>query len=140
MPTWGTVLSPQQIRDLGALLRAWQRGETVSPPGPGEHLHEAAQALEHGEVADAQHQLEEAAQAAAGEQLELINQALDALKRHSAAQVSRCRGWIQEERRSSERRKRALPWKSSLNTLCRTYAGKLDEAHPMLEKALGRED
>ncbi len=30
MPTWGTVLSPQQIRDLVALLRAWQRGETVN--------------------------------------------------------------------------------------------------------------
>lgn len=32
MPTWGTVLSPQQIRNLVALLRAWQRGETVIPP------------------------------------------------------------------------------------------------------------
>lgn len=29
MPTWGTVLSPQQIRDLVALLRAWQHDETV---------------------------------------------------------------------------------------------------------------
>jgi mono/diheme cytochrome c family protein len=34
MPTWGTVLSPLQIRNLVALLRAWQRGETVSLPGP----------------------------------------------------------------------------------------------------------
>lgn len=32
MPTWGTVLSPQQIRNLVALLRAWQRGETVNLP------------------------------------------------------------------------------------------------------------
>ncbi len=32
MPTWGTVLSPIQIRDLIALLRAWQRGETVQVP------------------------------------------------------------------------------------------------------------
>jgi cbb3-type cytochrome c oxidase subunit III len=31
MPTWGTVLSPAQIRDLVALLRAWQRGETMAP-------------------------------------------------------------------------------------------------------------
>ncbi len=32
MPTWGTVLSPVQIHDLVALLRAWQRGETVPMP------------------------------------------------------------------------------------------------------------
>lgn len=31
MPTWGTVLSPAQVRDLVALLRAWGRGETVQP-------------------------------------------------------------------------------------------------------------
>ena len=81
MPTWGTVLSPQQIRDLVALLRAWQRGETVSLPGPGEHLHNAAHALEHGEVADAERHLEEAAKVASGKQLDLINQALAALKK-----------------------------------------------------------
>jgi ubiquinol-cytochrome c reductase cytochrome c subunit len=85
MPTWGTVLSPQQIRDLVALLRAWQRGETVNLPGPGEHLHNAAHALEQGEVADAEHHLEEAAQVASGEQLDLINQALDALKKGDTA-------------------------------------------------------
>ncbi len=34
MPTWGTVLSPAEIRDLIALLRAWQRGETVAPATP----------------------------------------------------------------------------------------------------------
>ncbi len=37
MPTWGTVLSPAQIRDLVALLRAWQRGETVTFSNPGLH-------------------------------------------------------------------------------------------------------
>jgi cytochrome c oxidase cbb3-type subunit 3 len=31
MPTWGTVLSPAQVSDLVALLRAWGRGETVQP-------------------------------------------------------------------------------------------------------------
>jgi cytochrome c oxidase cbb3-type subunit 3 len=31
MPTWGTVLSPDQVRDLVALLRAWERGETIQP-------------------------------------------------------------------------------------------------------------
>jgi mono/diheme cytochrome c family protein len=88
MPTWGTVLSPQQIRDLVALLRAWQHGETVSLPGPGEHLHNAAHALEHGEVADAEHHLEEAAQVASGEQLDVINQALEALKKGDTATAS----------------------------------------------------
>lgn len=34
MPTWGTVLSPLQVRHLIALLRAWQRGETVQLPTP----------------------------------------------------------------------------------------------------------
>ncbi len=34
MPTWGTVLSPGEIRDLVALLRAWQSGETLQPSGP----------------------------------------------------------------------------------------------------------
>ncbi|HSB02877.1 MAG TPA: c-type cytochrome [Anaerolineales bacterium] len=38
MPTWGTVLSPVQIRDLVSLLRAWQRGENVSMPGPSESM------------------------------------------------------------------------------------------------------
>lgn len=30
MPTWGTVLSPQQLDDIVALLAAWRNGETVS--------------------------------------------------------------------------------------------------------------
>jgi mono/diheme cytochrome c family protein len=34
MPTWGTVLSPGEIRDVVALLRTWQSGETVQPPSP----------------------------------------------------------------------------------------------------------
>lgn len=31
MPTWGTVLSPEQIADLVALIRAWRDGLTVTP-------------------------------------------------------------------------------------------------------------
>jgi cytochrome c oxidase cbb3-type subunit 3 len=31
MPTWGTVLSPEQISDLVALIDAWREGETVRP-------------------------------------------------------------------------------------------------------------
>lgn len=80
MPTWGTVLSPDQIGDIVALLRAWQRGETVNLPGPGEHLHEAVHALEHNETVDAEHHLEEAEKAAAGEQRAIITEALMALR------------------------------------------------------------
>lgn len=31
MPTWGTVLSPQQIDDVVALFAAWREGQTVMP-------------------------------------------------------------------------------------------------------------
>ena len=31
MPTWGTVLAPQQIADLVALIGAWREGRAVSP-------------------------------------------------------------------------------------------------------------
>jgi mono/diheme cytochrome c family protein len=31
MPTWGTVLSPEQIDDLVSLIAAWREGSTVAP-------------------------------------------------------------------------------------------------------------
>jgi mono/diheme cytochrome c family protein len=31
MPTWGRVLSPDQIKDLVALIAAWREGQTVTP-------------------------------------------------------------------------------------------------------------
>jgi len=79
MPTWGTVLSPEQIRDLVALLRAWGRGETVQLPGPEIYLHEAVHALGHGELEEVEHQLEQAAKVASGDQLQAIEAALEAL-------------------------------------------------------------
>lgn len=55
MPTWGTVLSPEEIDDVVALLAAWRRGETVTPPPPegdlvhlGEHLFAETCAACHG--------------------------------------------------------------------------------------------
>lgn len=80
MPTWGTVLSPEEIRDLVALLRAWERGETVELPGPEEALAEAMHMLEHGDMHGVEHELEEAAQAATGEVLEAIQAAQAALE------------------------------------------------------------
>jgi mono/diheme cytochrome c family protein len=32
MPTWGTVLSPQQLDDLVALIDAWREGRSIVPP------------------------------------------------------------------------------------------------------------
>jgi Flp pilus assembly protein TadD len=41
--------------------------------------------LEHGEVADAEHHLEQAAQVASGQQLDVVNQALEMLKKGDTA-------------------------------------------------------
>ncbi|MBI3760480.1 MAG: c-type cytochrome, partial [Chloroflexi bacterium] len=88
MPTWGTVLSPEEIRDVVALLRAWGRGETIAPSGPSDHLHAAAHGLEHGDIADAELHLNRAASVASGEQLDSINAALAALKAADLATAS----------------------------------------------------
>ena len=80
MPTWGTVLSPAQINDLIALLRAWQRGETIEPPGVVEVLKEARHTLEEGDVHGAEHALGKAQEGASAEVLALVNQALTALE------------------------------------------------------------
>jgi cbb3-type cytochrome c oxidase subunit III len=79
MPTWGTVLSPIQIRDLVALLRAWERDETVNLPGPEVYLHEAIHMLGHGDNEAALHELEEAIGVAEGEMLAAIERAIQAL-------------------------------------------------------------
>jgi len=58
MPTWGTVLSPQQIDDLVALLGAWRAGETVTPNIPfKKHLRSAAFALRQFDPLDAEYHL-----------------------------------------------------------------------------------
>lgn len=80
IPTWGTVLSPTQVRDLVALLRAWEKGEVVELPGPEVYLHEAIHVLGHGETETALHELEEAAEVADGEMLAAIEKAITALK------------------------------------------------------------
>lgn len=80
MPTWGTVLSPEQIHSLVALLRAWERGETVQPPGPEEGLAEALHMLGHGDMHAAEHALEDALQGATGDVLVELNKALTALE------------------------------------------------------------
>ncbi len=75
MPTWGTVLSPVQIRDLVALFRAWERGEKVELPGPGELLQEATHELSHGDLAAVHKLLAQAAGRATGELKDAIEEA-----------------------------------------------------------------
>lgn len=84
MPTWGTVLSPIQVRDLVALLRVWEKGEIVELPGPEEHLHEAIHMLGHGDNEAALHELEEAAEVAEGEMMNAIERAIEALNNGDA--------------------------------------------------------
>ncbi len=81
MPTWGTVLSPVQIRDLVSLLRAWERGETVSLPGPEVALEDALHMLGHGDLHATEHALLDAVEVTTDEELlSIINEALEAIK------------------------------------------------------------
>lgn len=58
MPTWGTVLSPEQIDDLVALLAAWRRSEQVTPDTPAnEHLEAVLFALSRGDATDSEFHL-----------------------------------------------------------------------------------
>ena len=85
MPTWGTVLAPDQVNDLVALLRAWERGETVEPPGPQEAISEALHSLAEGDLHGAEHALGEAIQGASGDVLALLNKAMEAIEAGDAA-------------------------------------------------------
>jgi len=80
MPTWGTVLSPTQIRDLVALLRAWERGDSVAGPELREPLAEALHAIEEADLHEAEHAVRRAVTLASGEPLTALNAALDALE------------------------------------------------------------
>jgi len=79
MPAWGTVLSPQQIGDLVALIDTWRRGEQIIVGDVASLLKDAAHAVEHGEIDEATELLEQAADSAEHEQAEVIEQALAAL-------------------------------------------------------------
>lgn len=80
MPTWGTVLSPIEIRDLIALLRTWQRGEEVEFPGAAEALEEALHMLGHGDNHAAENALQEATEGASPELLSILNRVIQALE------------------------------------------------------------
>jgi mono/diheme cytochrome c family protein len=61
MPTWGSVLSPQQIEDLIALLQAWRSGQSVAAAfAVPDLLNAAVVALQAGDTASARLQLQRA--------------------------------------------------------------------------------
>lgn len=78
MPTWGTVLSPQDIRDLVALLRAWERGEVIEAPGVEVEVGEALHLVEHGDLHAAEHAIQNALEGATGEMIPVLERALSA--------------------------------------------------------------
>lgn len=54
MPTWGTVLSPEQIDDIVSLIAAWREGTTVAPSfSVGELLDQAIFALQNDDSSSA---------------------------------------------------------------------------------------
>jgi mono/diheme cytochrome c family protein len=67
MPTWGTVLSPEQLDDLVALIAAWRKGAQVAPSFSADELLErAAFALEQGDAESGLLQLGRASEIASG--------------------------------------------------------------------------
>ena len=81
MPTWGTVLSPEQMDDLVALIAAWRAGERVIPSFSVTDLIERAVfALSQGDAASAQLQVERAIELTTGAGAEVLRNAAAQLK------------------------------------------------------------
>jgi cytochrome c oxidase cbb3-type subunit 3 len=76
MPTWGTVLSPEQIEDLVALIAAWRVGTPVSPEfSVPDLLVSAVYALNQGDPASARLQIEHARSVVTGASLDVLDSA-----------------------------------------------------------------
>jgi len=81
MPTWGTVLSPQQVNDLVALLAAWREGRDVTPATSlAKQISNALFALRQFDRLDAVFYLSAALPLANSSQAEEIKAALDLIK------------------------------------------------------------
>jgi mono/diheme cytochrome c family protein len=77
MPTWGTVLSPQQLDDLTALIDAWRNGETVLSDIPLKtRLKSALFALRQFNITDALAHLNEGLSLADRNQAETIREVI----------------------------------------------------------------
>lgn len=88
MPTWGTVLAPQQIDDLVALLAAWRAGQMVTPAIPSEvHLNSALFALRQTDLLDAIFHLNTALIQASASQAGGIEAVLDMIKENDLTEA-----------------------------------------------------
>jgi mono/diheme cytochrome c family protein len=75
MPTWGTVLSPNQVEDLIMLIRAWRGGEKVATESTvAEMLNSALFSLSQGDAEDTLFYLERARPIAFGPALERFSE------------------------------------------------------------------
>jgi len=88
MPVWGTVLSPQQIGDLVALIDAWRQGEEIGVGDVTSLLADAVHALEDGEFDEARELLEQAIDVAEHEQADVIEEAVAALDADNVAEAT----------------------------------------------------
>jgi cytochrome c oxidase cbb3-type subunit 3 len=78
MPTWGTVLSPDQISDLVALIAAWREGQTVRPEvSLLSRINSALYAIRQFDRLDAVFHLSAALAQVGGSQAEDIQETLD---------------------------------------------------------------
>jgi cytochrome c oxidase cbb3-type subunit 3 len=76
MPTWGTVLSPNQIEDLVAMISAWRAGTPVTPEfSVPDLLASAVYSLNQGDPASARLQVEHARSVAVGASLDVLDSA-----------------------------------------------------------------
>ena len=67
MPTWGTVLSPNQVEDVVAMIAAWRKGERVVPEiTVAELLNSSLFSLSQGDSSDALFYIERARSIAFG--------------------------------------------------------------------------
>jgi mono/diheme cytochrome c family protein len=86
MPTWGTVLSPNQVEDLIALVNEWRKGAAVQPAfSIAQLLDAAAFSLEQNDPASARLQVERALSVAAGPGAEVLRNAKAQLEASDAA-------------------------------------------------------
>jgi len=80
MPTWGTVLSPNQIDDLVALIDDWRSGVSVQPAFSVTQLLDAAAfSLREGDKPSAKLQIERALSIVRGPGVEILNNAVSQL-------------------------------------------------------------
>ena len=76
MPTWGTVLSPNQVEHLVALIAAWRKGEQILPDFTTEELVASIlYALEQNDLQNAAFEIERAISVSSGSTLQTLDKA-----------------------------------------------------------------